>query len=45
MYSFTVLYFYSFLIQGPIYSLIMATYVEPKHVAVFTYMMKAVYRL
>jgi len=31
--------------QGPISSLIMSTYVAPKHVVVFTCMIKVVYRL
>ena len=33
--DFIVLYFIGFLIQGSIFSLMMATYVYPKHVAVF----------
>jgi len=33
------------LIQGSVPSLMMETYVQPKHVAVFTCMIKAVYRL
>ena len=43
--AFIVLYFYSFRTQGPISSLMMATYIQPKHVADFTRMVKVVYRL
>ena len=31
-----ILYYCSFLIQGSVSSLMMGTYVQPKHVAVFT---------
>jgi len=43
--SYIVLYFYSFVTQGLISSLMMATYIQLKHVAVFTCMIKIVYRL
>jgi len=44
MYSFYFI-FYSFLTQGPTSSLMVATYVQPKHVAIFICKIKAVYRL
>jgi hypothetical protein len=40
-----VLYFCSFLIQAPISSLMMATYVQPKQAADFICTMKVVHRL
>jgi len=38
--SFYCIVFYSFLVQGPISSLMTATYLWPKHVAVITRMIK-----